>query len=61
MKLTTIFSTSVQLLAATPIIGYLETFGVVVENTYLGAAFTIVNGLVTCDSNLGSQFNDEGN
>jgi hypothetical protein len=61
MKLTAIFSTSLKLLAVTPIIGCLETFGVVVKNTYLGAAFTIDNGLVTCDSNWGSQFNDEGN
>jgi hypothetical protein len=44
MKLTAIFSTSLQLLAVTPIIGCLETFGVVIENTYLGAAFTIDNG-----------------
>jgi hypothetical protein len=44
MKLTTIFSTSLQLLAVTPIIGCLETFGVVIENTYLGAACTIDNG-----------------
>jgi hypothetical protein len=60
MKLTTIFSITLQLLAITPILGCLETLGIVVENSYLGAAFTIDNGLVTCNSNWGSQFNDEG-
>jgi hypothetical protein len=60
MKLTTIFSIVLQLLAITPALGCLEVFGAIELGALFLFAITVDNGLVTCDTNWGQGNNPDG-
>jgi hypothetical protein len=60
MKLTTLLSTTLQLLTITPALAYLEVTGAISIYGNLDLALSIDNGLTTCSSRWGSRIDQDG-